>query len=86
VIDAAIDTGVERVILISTDKAVHPVNLYGQPRWWPRSLIVQGNAIPVVEDPPELRPLRQCDRKPGSVIPVFLEQKEKGVITITDPR
>src|SRR4030042_5849085 len=29
VIDAAIDNGVERVIAISTDKAVHPVNLYG---------------------------------------------------------
>jgi len=29
VIDAAIDNGVEKAITISTDKAVHPVNLYG---------------------------------------------------------
>jgi FlaA1/EpsC-like NDP-sugar epimerase len=29
VIDAAIDNSVEKVVAISTDKAVHPVNLYG---------------------------------------------------------
>ncbi len=29
VIDAALDTGIDRVIALSTDKAVNPVNLYG---------------------------------------------------------
>ena len=29
VIDAALDSGVKRVLALSTDKAVNPVNLYG---------------------------------------------------------
>ena len=33
VIDAALDTNVKRVVALSTDKAVNPVNLYGEPSW-----------------------------------------------------
>ena len=43
VINAAIDAGVERVLLISTDKAVEPVNLYGSTKQVAEKLFVAGN-------------------------------------------
>ena len=44
VIDAAIDQGVQRVVAISTDKAVNPINLYGATKLCAEKLIVQANA------------------------------------------
>ena len=44
VIDAAIDTGVSRVLALSTDKAVNPVNLYGATKLCAEKLFVQGNS------------------------------------------
>ena len=44
VIDAAIDNGVERVIAISSDKAVRPVNLYGATKLVSEKLFIQANA------------------------------------------
>src|ERR1700674_486196 len=41
VIDAAIDQGVGRVIAISTDKAVNPINLYGATKLCAEKLVVQ---------------------------------------------
>jgi UDP-N-acetylglucosamine 4,6-dehydratase/5-epimerase len=87
VIDAAIDNNVEKVIAVSTDKAVHPVNLYGATKMVAEKLFVQGNAYT-----PGKRVKLSCARygnvvaSSGSVIPLFQEQKEKGEITITDER
>lgn len=87
VINAAIDVGVKKVIALSTDKAVNPVNLYGATKLCSDKLFTQGNAY--AGD----RGTRfACVRygnvigSRGSVIPVFLRQKESGRITITDPR
>src|SRR5437879_13171013 len=44
VISAAIDQGVKRVVMISTDKAVNPINLYGATKLCAEKLFVQGNA------------------------------------------
>ncbi|MEW6108855.1 MAG: UDP-N-acetylglucosamine 4,6-dehydratase (inverting) [Nitrospirota bacterium] len=44
VIDAAIDRGVKKVIALSTDKAVHPVNLYGATKMVSDKLFVSANA------------------------------------------
>jgi UDP-N-acetylglucosamine 4,6-dehydratase len=44
VIDAAIDANVKKVLAISTDKAVNPVNLYGATKLCAEKLFVQGNA------------------------------------------
>ncbi|MFA6551125.1 MAG: UDP-N-acetylglucosamine 4,6-dehydratase (inverting) [Patescibacteria group bacterium] len=44
VIDAAIDQGVEKVLLISTDKAVQPVNLYGSTKLCAEKLFISGNS------------------------------------------
>ena len=43
VINASIDNGVEKVMALSTDKAVHPVNLYGATKMVAEKLFVQGN-------------------------------------------
>ena len=87
VINAAIDAGVKKVIALSTDKAVNPVNLYGATKLCSDKLFTQGNSYAG-----EGRTRFACVRygnvigSRGSVIPVFLKQKESGRITITDPR
>ncbi len=87
VIDAAIDNGVEKVIAISTDKAVHPVNLYGATKLVAEKLFVQANAYTGGR-----KTKFSCARygnvvgSRGSVIPLFLEQRRNGKVTVTDPR
>ena len=87
VIDAAIDNGIERVMAISTDKAVHPVNLYGATKMTAEKLFIQGNSYSG-----KIETKFSCVRygnvigSRGSVVPLFMEQKKKGVITITDKK
>lgn len=87
VIDAAIDRGVKRVITISTDKAVSPVNLYGATKLCAEKIFVQANSYSG-----EGGTKFACSRygnvvgSRGSVIPVFLEQRRSGTITVTDAR
>jgi UDP-N-acetylglucosamine 4,6-dehydratase len=87
VIDAAIDSGVERVMTISTDKAVNPVNLYGATKLTAEKLAVQANSY---SSPDGTK--FSCSRygnvvgSRGSVIPVFLKQRKTGRVSITDPR
>jgi UDP-N-acetylglucosamine 4,6-dehydratase len=86
VIDAAIDCGVKRVMALSTDKACAPVNLYGATKLCAEKLFVDGNKYAGGRDT-----RFACARygnvvaSRGSVIPVFLEQRRNGRITITDP-
>ncbi len=87
VIDAAIDQGVKRILALSTDKAVNPINLYGATKLCAEKMFVQANAYAGSQ---ETR--FSCARygnvvsSRGSVIPVFLEQRKRGRITVTDPR
>ncbi len=85
VIDAAIDNNVEKVMALSTDKAVHPVNLYGATKLVAEKLFIQGNTYSGGR-----KTKFSCVRygnvmaSRGSVIPIFQEQKKNGTITITD--
>ena len=85
VIDAAIDCDVDRVIAISTDKAVHPVNLYGATKMTMEKLFVQGNSYTGFG-----KTRFGCVRygnvigSRGSVIPLFIKQRDEGVLTLTD--
>jgi UDP-N-acetylglucosamine 4,6-dehydratase len=87
VIDAAINQGVHRVLALSTDKAVNPVNLYGATKLCAEKMFVQANAYSGGREP-----RFACARygnvvgSRGSVIPVFVEQRNRGRITVTDPR
>jgi UDP-N-acetylglucosamine 4,6-dehydratase/5-epimerase len=87
VIDAAIDQKVQRILALSTDKAVNPINLYGATKLCAEKMFVQANAYAGAQDT-----RFSCARygnvvgSRGSVIPVFQEQRKRGRITITDPR
>lgn len=85
-IEACLDTGVQRVVALSTDKAAAPINLYGATKLCSDKLFVAANNIVGSRD------LRfsvvrygnvMCSR--GSVIPFFLEKRKSGVLPITDP-
>lgn len=84
-IEACLDTGVERVVALSTDKAAAPINLYGATKLCSDKLFVAGNNIRGA------RPIRfsvvrygNVMGSRGSVIPFFLQQKRTGVLPITD--
>jgi len=87
IIDAAIDNGVRKVMALSTDKAVNPINLYGATKLVAEKLFVQGNSYSG-----EGGTRFSCVRygnvigSRGSVIPVFEKQRENGKITLTDKR
>jgi UDP-N-acetylglucosamine 4,6-dehydratase len=85
VIDTAIDNEVDTVMAISTDKAVHPVNIYGATKMTAEKLFIQGNSY-VGKTKTKFSCVRYGNviGSRGSVIPLFLEQKKKGVLTITD--
>ncbi|MFZ4702961.1 MAG: UDP-N-acetylglucosamine 4,6-dehydratase (inverting) [Candidatus Methylumidiphilus sp.] len=87
IIDAALDCNVKRVIALSTDKAVNPVNLYGATKLVAEKLFVQANAYRG-GGPIRLASVRYGNvvGSRGSVIPLFREQRKTGKITITDPR
>lgn len=87
VIDAALDAGVSRVIALSTDKAVNPINLYGATKLAAEKMFIQSNAYAGGR-----KTRFSCVRygnvvgSRGSVVPVFLKQKETGTVSITDER
>ena len=68
---------------LSTDKAVHPINLYGATKLCAEKMLIQANT----------RETRFSCLRSGnflgsrsSVIPIFAEQRKRGKITVTDPR
>ena len=87
IINASIDNGVEKVMALSTDKAVHQVNLYGATKMVAEKLFVQGNAYAGGR-----KTRFACTRygnvvgSRGSIIPLFLEQRKRGRVTVTDER
>lgn len=87
VIEAALDAGATRVIALSTDKAVNPVNLYGATKLVAEKLFIQANAYRGT-GPTALSCVRYGNvvGSRGSVIPLFLEQRKQGKLTVTDPR
>lgn len=86
-IEAALDAGVKKVVALSTDKAVNPVNLYGATKLVAEKVFIQGNAYSG-----GWTTKFSCVRygnvvgSRGSVIPLLLEQRKTGAVTITDPR
>jgi UDP-N-acetylglucosamine 4,6-dehydratase/5-epimerase len=87
VIEAALDAGVEKVMALSTDKAVNPINLYGTTKLAAEKLFVQSNAYAAGTST-----RFSCVRygnvvgSRGSVIPVFVQQRKNGKLTVTDER
>jgi UDP-N-acetylglucosamine 4,6-dehydratase len=87
IIDVAIDQKIRKVVALSTDKASNPINLYGATKLCSDKLFVAGNAY-VARDHTCFSVVRYGNvvGSRGSVIPLFLEKRETGVLPITDPR
>lgn len=87
IINAAVDCGVKKVIALSTDKAVNPINLYGATKLCSDKLFVAGNAYRR-EEGALFSVVRYGNvvGSRGSVIPYFLKLREAGELPITDER
>jgi UDP-N-acetylglucosamine 4,6-dehydratase len=87
VIESALDAGVSKVMALSTDKAVNPINLYGATKLAAEKLFVQSNAYAG-----GTATRYSCVRygnvvgSRGSVIPVFIMQRDQKKLTLTDER
>jgi len=86
VIDACLETNVERVVALSTDKACAPINLYGATKLASDKLFVAANNIKGW-NPIRFSVVRYGNvmGSNGSVIPFFLNKRKEGILPITDP-
>tara|TARA_B110000037_G_C17079970_1_gene489544 strand:+ start:475 stop:1482 length:1008 start_codon:yes stop_codon:yes gene_type:complete len=87
VIKAAIQNKVKKVIGVSTDKCVSPVNLYGATKLCLEKLIIHANLMSG-KNGTNFSVLRYGNviNSRGSVVPLFLKQKENKCFTITDKK
>lgn len=84
VTEATLDAKVSRALLISSDKAAHPINLYGATKLVAERLFIQGNVYSGKQKTHfSVARYGNVMGSRGSVVPLFLKQKEKGTITIT---
>src|SRR5512136_477114 len=87
VVEAALDTKVKKVLALSTDKAVNPVNLYGATKLAAEKLIIQSNSYAG-----GMATRFSCVRygnvvgSRGSIVPLFIRQRANGKLTVTDER
>jgi UDP-N-acetylglucosamine 4,6-dehydratase len=88
IVDAAIDAGVKKVIALSTDKAVNPINLYGATKLVAEKIFIAANAYAGGRVKFAVVRYGNVVGSRGSVIPLFLRLKTEGVreIPITDVR
>lgn len=86
VIRAVLETDVQRVVALSTDKACAPINLYGATKLTSDKLFIAANNIKGGKDI-RFSVVRYGNvmGSNGSVIPFFLKKRKEGVLPITDP-
>jgi len=87
VINASFESGVKKIIALSTDKAAAPINLYGATKLTSDKLFIAANNYRGTHDI-KFSVVRYGNvmGSRGSVIPFFLEKKKEGVLPITDER
>jgi UDP-N-acetylglucosamine 4,6-dehydratase len=87
VVNACIARGVERVIALSTDKAVNPVNLYGATKLCADKLFIAANHLAGFNNP-RFAVVRYGNviGSRGSVVPLFKKLRSTGRLPITDER
>ena len=84
-IEACMDTGVKRVVALSTDKAAAPINLYGATKLCSDKLFVAANNYIGRDTVLSVVRYGNVMGSRGSVIPFFLKKAKEGVLPITDP-
>ena len=85
VVEAAMDTGVETIVALSTDKAAAPVNLYGATKLCSDKLFVAAKSYAGSALRCAVVRYGNVMGSRGSVIPLFLEKAKTGVLPITHP-
>lgn len=87
IINMAIDNGVKKVIALSTDKAVNPINMYGATKLCADKMFVASNNY-AGSRRTQFSVVRYGNviGSRGSIVPVFRELAKSGVIPITDAR
>lgn len=84
VINAALETGVQKVVALSTDKAAAPINLYGATKLASDKLFIAANNIkgnnPIVFSVVRYGNVMGSN---GSVIPFFLKKRKEGILPLT---
>lgn len=86
IIDAALDNKVEKVLLVSTDKAVNPINLYGATKLCAEKLLIAANAYrQTTQSPPFFSVVRYGNvvGSRGSIVEVLKNQKKTGEVALT---
>ena len=86
IIDACIDSGVKRVVALSTDKASSPINLYGATKLCSDKIFIAGNSYSAGKTKFAVVRYGNVMGSRGFVIPYFLETAKSGKLTITDKR
>lgn len=85
VVNVAADVGVKKVIGLSTDKAVAPVNLYGAAKLCQDKLFIAANAYVGCTTMFAVVRYGNVMGSRGSVIPYFIKQRDEGgPLTVTD--
>lgn len=86
-IDSCLETDVQKVVALSTDKAAAPINLYGATKLCSDKLFIAANNV-IGNKNISFSVVRYGNvaNSRGSVIPYFLSEKKKGVLPITDKR
>lgn len=85
-IDVCIDTGVKRLVALSTDKASSPFNLYGANKLCSDKLFIAGNSYTGGKTKFAVVRYGNVMGSRGPVIPYFMETAQSGKLTITDKR
>jgi UDP-N-acetylglucosamine 4,6-dehydratase len=86
VLNAAVSAGVERVIVLSTDKAVYPINAMGISKAMMEKLAVAKSRVAAPRTVICVTRYGNVMASRGSVVPLFIRQiQEGGPLTITDP-
>lgn len=88
IVDAAVDRGVKKVVALSTDKAVNPINLYGATKLAAEKIFVAANAYAGARVKFSVVRYGNVVGSRGSVIPFYLNLKKQGVkrFPVTDVR
>ena len=84
VIEAAINAKVKKVVALSTDKACAPVNLYGATKLCSDKLFIAANNYAGKKIIFSVVRYGNVMNSRGSVLPLFMKQRDQGYFTITD--
>ncbi|MFN3315528.1 MAG: UDP-N-acetylglucosamine 4,6-dehydratase (inverting) [Raineya sp.] len=86
IIEASLDSGVKKLVALSTDKAAAPINLYGATKLCSDKLFIAANNMIGYHDI-RFAVVRYGNviGSRGSVVPFFLEKRKTGVLPITHP-